>query len=72
MNYSIFFWKVLANKIAKSCDLAAFLLDMVCFTWAISLGRLKPEYCDFNAAYILIYEDKSEVVLKTFTLSTNS
>lgn len=64
MNYSIFFWKVLANKIAKSCDLTALLLDMVCFTWAISLGRLKPEYCDFNAAYILIYEDKSEVVLK--------
>lgn len=64
INYSIFFWKVLANKIAKSCDLTALLLDMVCFIWAISHGRLKPEYCDFNAAYILIYEDKSEVVLK--------
>lgn len=47
----------------------ALLLDTVCFTWAIPLGRLKLEYCDFNA-YILIYEDKNEVALKTFTLST--
>lgn len=72
INYSILFWKVLANKIAKSCDLMALLLDMVCFTWAIPLGSLKLKYYDFNTACILIYKDRNEVVLKTFTLSTNS